>query len=158
MKWPGRMLLEVLRHVTQRPATVNYPTVPTQMPADYRGKIRFLAERCVGCKLCQKDCPSNALVITKVGDKRFEAIFQLDKCIFCAQCVDSCNKDAMASTVEYELATLDRNTLRVVFNAPEAPPAPAPKPSSVEAPAAKAEPAPSQAPAAAVSTGPARAE
>jgi formate hydrogenlyase subunit 6/NADH:ubiquinone oxidoreductase subunit I len=135
------MVGEVLRHVFQRPATLNYPAVPTQMPVDYRGKIKFLAERCVGCKLCQKDCPSNALVINKVGDKRFEAVFQLDKCIFCAQCVDSCNKAAMESTLEYELATLDRNTLRVVFHAPEAPRAPATKPASVEAKDAHAVPA-----------------
>jgi formate hydrogenlyase subunit 6/NADH:ubiquinone oxidoreductase subunit I len=135
------MIGEVLRHLTQRPATVAYPAEPSRMPQDYRGKIQFLAEKCVGCKLCQKDCPSNALVINKVGDKRFEAVFQLDKCIFCAQCVDSCNKDAMASTLEYELATLDRNTLRVVFHAPEAPPAPAPKPAAEAAPAAAAAPA-----------------
>jgi len=122
---------EVLRHVAQRPATVLYPSEKVEMPASYRGKVRFLAERCVGCKLCQKDCPSNALVIEKVGEKRFEAIFQLDHCIFCAQCVDSCNKDAMQSTQEFELATLDRGALRVVFHAPEPPPPPlAPPPAN----------------------------
>jgi formate hydrogenlyase subunit 6/NADH:ubiquinone oxidoreductase subunit I len=123
MKWPGFMAGEVLRNASQKPATVLYPFEKVEMPEAFRGKIRFLAERCVGCKLCQKDCPSNALTINKVGDKRFEAVFQLDKCIYCAQCVDSCNKDAIETTPEFELATLDRGTLRVVYHAPEPQPA-----------------------------------
>jgi formate hydrogenlyase subunit 6/NADH:ubiquinone oxidoreductase subunit I len=126
---------EVLRHVAQKPATVLYPFERVEIPAAFRGKIKFLAERCVGCKLCQKDCPSNALVIQKVGDKRFEAIFQLDQCIYCAQCVDSCNKDAMVSTNEFELATLDRSTLRVVYHAPPPPPPAAPAPAAPNGPA-----------------------
>ena len=124
MKLPGRMAGEVLRHVGKKPATQNYPAEKVDLPPAYRGRIVFHALRCVGCKLCQKDCPSNALVINKVGEKRFEAIFLVDRCIFCAQCVDSCNKDAMESTNEFELATLDRGTLRVHFHA--APPQTAP--------------------------------
>ncbi len=137
MKWPGFMAGEVLRHVSQKPTTVLYPFEKVEMPEAFRGKIRFLAERCVGCKLCQKDCPSGALTIDKVGDKRFEAVFQLDRCIYCAQCVDSCNKDAIESTPEFELATLDRSTLRVVFHAPEPPPGPAePEPPAAAKPSA----------------------
>jgi len=124
MMKPGRMVFEALRSATQKPATQLYPAEPLRLPPAFRGKIRFHAMRCVGCKLCQKDCPSDALVITKVGDKRFQAVFRLDRCIYCAQCVDSCNKDALESTAEFELATLDRATLRVTFDAP--PPA-APK-------------------------------
>ena len=132
MRWPGRMAGEVLRHATQKTNTVNYPTVKVEMPPAYRGKLRFHAWLCVGCKLCQKDCPAGALTIETVGEKRFQAVFQFDRCIYCAQCVDSCNKDALESTAEYELATLDRGTLRVVY-APEPPP---PAPAVQAAPAA----------------------
>lgn len=113
---------EVLRHMARKPATVLYPVEPVKMPQDFRGKLVFHAERCVGCKLCQKDCPARALVINKVGDKRFEAVFRLDHCIYCAQCVDSCNKDAIESTPEFELATFSRASLHVTYRAPEAPP------------------------------------
>jgi len=125
---------EVLRHATQKPNTVNYPAVKVEMPPAFRGKLHFHAARCVGCKLCQKDCPAGALAIEKVGEKRFQAVFQFDRCIYCAQCVDSCNKDALESTTEYELATLDRATLRVTY-APEPPP---PPPAAEPAPAAPA--------------------
>ena len=124
MTKPGRMVGAVLRAATHRPATQLYPAEPVKLPASFRGKIRFIAERCVGCKLCQKDCPADALRIEEVGKKRFRAVFLLDHCIYCAQCVDSCNKDALESTTEFELATLDRATLRVTFDAPPPPPAP----------------------------------
>lgn len=113
---------EVLRHVAQKPATLRYPFEPVQMPPNFRGKLVFHAERCVGCKLCQKDCPANAIAISKVGEKRFEAVFRFDHCIYCAQCADSCNKDAIESTPEFELATFSRASLRVTYHAPEAPP------------------------------------
>ena len=133
---PGRMLGQVLRSAAHRPATRPYPAEPVRLPAAFRGKIRFFASRCVGCKLCQKDCPADALAINKVGDKRFEAVFRLDHCIYCAQCVDSCNKDALESTSEFELATLDRATLRVTFDAPPAPD-PVPPPTGAAEPAAR---------------------
>lgn len=63
-----------------------------------------------------KDCPSNAIAINKVGDKRFEAEFRLDRCIYCAQCVDTCPKKALETTPEFELARLKHDQLTVVFS------------------------------------------
>lgn len=127
----GKMFWEVLRHLLAKPATVNYPFDKAEMPPEFRGKIKFMSENCIGCKLCVRDCPSNAITISKVGEKRFEATFALDKCLYCAQCVDSCNKNALASSVEFELAQLDRGKLKVIFHAEalpktESPPAPLP--------------------------------
>jgi len=136
MSKPGRMVGAVLRSATRRPATHDYPATPVKLPAAFRGKVRFIASRCVGCMLCQKDCPSGALFIEKVGDKRYRAVFLLDHCIFCAQCVDSCNKGALESTSEFELATMDRATLRVTFDAPPAPTPTAPTDASPAAPGA----------------------
>jgi ferredoxin len=47
--------------------------------------------------LCVRDCPSEAISINKIGEKRFEAIIDLDRCVYCGQCVSSCNKDALES-------------------------------------------------------------
>ena len=117
------MTAEVLRHLTLKPATRLYPGQPAVMPPNFRGKLVFHPERCSGCKLCQKDCPADAVEIRKVGEKRFEAIFEFDHCIYCAQCVDSCNRGAIESTPEFELASLNRPSLRVTYHALEAPPA-----------------------------------
>lgn len=114
---PGKMAREVLRHSVMPPATRNYPFEKFDIPENYRGKIVFEPEKCIGCKICVRDCPAKAIVITKVADKVFEAEFYLDRCIYCAQCVDSCPRDALLNTREFELAQIDRKKHRIRFHA-----------------------------------------
>jgi formate hydrogenlyase subunit 6/NADH:ubiquinone oxidoreductase subunit I len=113
MKLPGKMLPFILKILAKKPATVLYPFVKVEMPENFRGKLKFEAEKCIGCKLCMRDCPSDAIHITKVGDKQFEAELDLDKCIYCGQCVDTCPKQALCATKEYELAGFDRKKLKI---------------------------------------------
>ncbi len=114
---PGMMLAEALKQLARRPATVRYPATAARVPPRFRGRIAYRAERCVGCKLCVKDCPADAIRINKLGDGRFEAVFDLDRCVFCAQCVESCNKDALEASPDFELATADKARLRVSSDA-----------------------------------------
>lgn len=111
------MIKQVLASIFKKPATMLYPFVKSEMPKNFRGKLLFHPEKCIGCMMCMRDCPSNAIKIRKVGDKKFEADIDLGKCIYCAQCVDSCVKKALEATREFELAALDRKNLRVTFNA-----------------------------------------
>lgn len=114
---PGMMLKQVLGSLFKKSATSRYPFKKSAMPDHYRGKIIFHPQLCIGCQMCVKDCPSNAIAIRKTGDRCFEADFNLAKCIYCAQCVDSCAKKALESTKEFELAVLDKNKLKVTFSA-----------------------------------------
>jgi formate hydrogenlyase subunit 6/NADH:ubiquinone oxidoreductase subunit I len=113
---PGMMLHEVLKELLRRPATLLYPAEKSPMPPRFRGKLAFRAEKCVGCRLCEKDCPSDAIEIVKLGDKLFDAILSMDRCVFCGQCVDSCNQGALEITDEYELASPDKASLRSRIN------------------------------------------
>ena len=116
MKKPGKMLFEVLNTFYKKPATVLYPYVKVEKPDKFRGKLEFYPEKCIGCKICMKDCPSNAITINKIGEKQFEAIIDLDKCVYCAQCVESCPKNALAATKDFELAQLDHSKFKVKIN------------------------------------------
>jgi formate hydrogenlyase subunit 6/NADH:ubiquinone oxidoreductase subunit I len=114
---PGAMIRQVLSSIFKAPATIRYPFVKSEMPDKFRGKIKFRPELCIGCRICMKDCPSNAITITKVGDKEFQCEIDLAKCIYCAQCVDSCPKKALEATKEFELAVLDAKKLKAVYSA-----------------------------------------
>ena len=111
------MIKEVLESIFKKPATSKYPFVKKEMPKNFRGKLKFFPEKCIGCKLCMKDCPSDAIVITKVGEKKFQAEIDIAKCIYCAQCVDTCPKKALEATPEFELAQLEHGKLKVVYSA-----------------------------------------
>jgi formate hydrogenlyase subunit 6/NADH:ubiquinone oxidoreductase subunit I len=111
----GKMLAEVLRSAIKKPATTKYPAKKLEMADRFRGKLVFYPEKCIGCKLCMRDCPSNAITITKTPDNKFEAEIDFSKCLYCAQCVDTCPKKALASTKDVELAQLDKKKLKVVF-------------------------------------------
>ena len=112
MKKVGKMLPFVMKMLTKKPATVRYPFEKVEMPERYRGKLKFDAAKCIGCRICMKDCPADAITIEKIGDKQFKATVQLDRCIYCGQCTDSCPKGALECTKCFELASLDREKLK----------------------------------------------
>jgi len=116
MSRPGKIARLLMQSFFKKPATINYPAEKSGMPEGFRGKLKFDASLCIGCKMCMRDCPSGAIEIRKVGEKQFEAEINLAKCIYCGQCVDSCLKKALGITAEFELAKLDPAQLKVIFN------------------------------------------
>lgn len=112
---PAKMVKELLSTFLKKPATVDYPREGKAMPQGFRGELKFFPEKCIGCKMCMRDCPTGAIEIVKVGDKEFEAHINLGRCIYCGQCVDSCLKKALEITPEYELAQLNSNKLKIIL-------------------------------------------
>ena len=52
-------------------------------------------ETCIGCKLCLKHCPANAIVVNEAGEvkpgkKLPYVVIDQSKCIKCGACIDSC--------------------------------------------------------------------
>jgi formate hydrogenlyase subunit 6/NADH:ubiquinone oxidoreductase subunit I len=117
MSRPGKIAKLLIQSLFKKPATINYPAISSGMPKGFRGKMKFNASLCIGCKMCMRDCPSGAIEIRKTGENQFEAEMHLGKCIYCGQCVDSCLKKALEITAEFELAKLDPDKLKVILNA-----------------------------------------
>jgi len=121
----GSVLIEAVKSFFKKPVTSDYPKQKRKIHESFAGMIDFVPEKCVGCQLCVKNCPSNAIKIIKVADKMFRCELSLAKCIFCCQCVYSCNKKALRVTSSFELAQIDKSKLSVVFE---------PKPSETKFP------------------------
>jgi NADH-quinone oxidoreductase subunit F/NADP-reducing hydrogenase subunit HndC len=52
-------------------------------------------ETCIGCKLCLKKCPANAIMVNEAGEvkpgkKLPYVVIDQSKCIKCGACIDSC--------------------------------------------------------------------
>ncbi len=112
----GKMVPQLIKMLGRKSDTVLYPAVKAKVSERFRGSLAFHQDKCIGCKLCMRNCPSNAILIERVEgveEKLFKATVLMDKCIFCGQCVDSCNKNALENSSSFELACSDRNCLKV---------------------------------------------
>ena len=64
--------------------------------------VEFIEENCIGCKLCLKSCPYNAIDMVDVPGKDKPVARKNDDCIECGACVDACKFNAI------ELKTIER--------------------------------------------------
>jgi formate hydrogenlyase subunit 6/NADH:ubiquinone oxidoreductase subunit I len=114
-KGPGKMLSLIFPTLFKKPATILYPFEQREVEANFRGKLVFDQSKCIGCKICVRDCPSLAIEIFRVSEteKIFKAVVRLDRCIYCGQCTDVCPKGALAQTKEFALANFNREALKV---------------------------------------------
>lgn len=118
----GSMLGDVVKSFFKKPATVKYPFEKLEAPENLRGKLVWDPEKCSGCMLCVKDCPSNALeliVLDKVN-KKFVMKYNLDRCTYCAQCVVNCRFGCLnMSEDQWELASIKKEPFEVYYGKEE---------------------------------------
>uniref|UniRef100_A0A7C3J4B0 4Fe-4S dicluster domain-containing protein n=1 Tax=Candidatus Methanomethylicus mesodigestus TaxID=1867258 RepID=A0A7C3J4B0_9CREN len=109
------IFLEACRSLLKPKATLRYPLGgkdSLQIPDGYRGKMALKREACIGCTICEKDCPSSAIIII-TDQKGKRPVFYLDRCMFCGQCKESCPTKAISFTKDFENASYDRKTMEV---------------------------------------------
>lgn len=118
----GSMFGDIFKSFFKKPATEKYPFVKLDAPENLRGKLVWDPEKCSGCQLCIKDCPSNAielLVLDKVN-KKFVMRYNIDRCTFCAQCVQSCRFGCIEMSDEmWELASIKKEPFEVYYGKDE---------------------------------------
>lgn len=78
---------------------------PVEAPEGFRGKIQYDREKCIGCQLCIKVCPSEAIEFKPDGKK---IKIYLARCTFCSQCNDICPVNCLSMSKEFLLADADK--------------------------------------------------
>lgn len=112
------MLQDLVAAAFSKPATVPFPNPIPDGPARLRGKLHWNAEKCTGCQLCVKDCPSNALklIVVDKAEKHFVLHYDIGRCTFCAQCVENCRFDCLSmSNEEWALADTDKSLFTILY-------------------------------------------
>lgn len=105
-----RLAKDAFLNLFKKRATQKYPAVPAIVAKGFRGRHILHLENCIGCTLCSKDCPTNAIEFIAYGGKK-RPLIHLEKCVFCYQCADSCQKNVFEKSAFFELAVLDKKTL-----------------------------------------------
>jgi NAD(P)H-quinone oxidoreductase subunit I len=118
----GVLFGDLVKAFFTKPATQNYPFTKTIAPERLRGKLVYDSEKCVGCMLCMKDCPSNAIELLTVDkiNKRFVMRYHPDRCVFCAQCVQLCRFNCLnMSNSLWEMASTSKEAFEVYYGREE---------------------------------------
>jgi formate hydrogenlyase subunit 6/NADH:ubiquinone oxidoreductase subunit I len=114
----GTMIRDVITSLFKRPATRKYPFEREEAPERLRGMLVWDPEKCIGCSLCAKDCPSNAIEVLTIdkAKKQFVIRYHIDRCTFCAQCVQNCRFKCMGmSNEQWEMAALNKEPFTVYY-------------------------------------------
>jgi formate hydrogenlyase subunit 6/NADH:ubiquinone oxidoreductase subunit I len=106
------ILNQAIHNLIKKPATEKYPAEKAKVAEGFRGEPALNYDLCIGCGLCSKECPSQAIVMVEADGKKHPE-FLLDRCIFCYHCAEVCPKHAIVRTDAFNLASLEKSSLTV---------------------------------------------
>jgi ech hydrogenase subunit F len=101
------MLKSTLKNLFSRPVTVLYPYEKADIPDTNRGRVVWEMQKCIWCRLCEKNCPTLAITTDKVH--KTQTIVRA-RCIACRNCVDVCPTNTITMEPKYSEAVYLRET------------------------------------------------
>jgi ech hydrogenase subunit F len=96
----------VLKSLFRKPATIKYPFGPKVLSKAARGSIIIDISQCIFCGMCQRKCPTSAIVVNK--EEKTWMVARLS-CITCGYCVEVCPKKCLRMDNQYTEPMLTRH-------------------------------------------------
>lgn len=110
-----RLFLSLLDALFRGDETVSYPETELELPEGYRGSIQLDAEKCTGCGLCVRDCPTKGLELVKESNSTYTLTYYPARCAYCGQCEQSCHRQAIGHSNQLTGSTTDPDSLIVIL-------------------------------------------
>lgn len=87
-----------LRSLFGKPETVLYPMQTRPQPAGLKGHVANDVKTCILCGICEKRCPTGAIIVDKKGGS-----WSIDRfrCVQCGSCVRECPKACLTMEPDY---------------------------------------------------------
>jgi formate hydrogenlyase subunit 6/NADH:ubiquinone oxidoreductase subunit I len=96
-----------LRNAFKKPVTKLYPAEPPRFTARSKGQVQNDIEACIFCGICEKRCPTHALIVNRPNKS-----WTIDRfsCIQCLSCVRACPKKCLSMSPQYAPAAQEKST------------------------------------------------
>ncbi len=101
-KYAPDSILEFLEKVEKGEVKI---VPPVETPPDFRGKIVYDRDKCIGCRQCIRVCPADAIEF--VPEEKKVKIY-VSRCCFCSQCNDICPVKCLNMSPEFLLSDYDK--------------------------------------------------
>lgn len=102
---------EALEAAGRGEITLNPPTDQNRVEPRFRGRVAYDKGKCIGCKMCIKVCPANAITFVE-EEKKIQV--HSDRCCFCAQCTEICPVNCLAMSNDFAFASYERSEEEVI--------------------------------------------
>ena len=138
---------QAISQLFSKPSCDMYPFVPSEAAPNYRGRIAYDPNKCIGCGMCVRVCAGKAITLTREpveGGENITLTFDLGSCTFCNTCADFCNEHAITLTSDYHMIATKEEDLLVTGTHFKEKKKPAPKPAAAKLAVAPAEAAPAK--------------
>ena len=126
---------QAISQLFSKPSCDMYPFVPSEAAPNYRGRIAYDPNKCIGCGMCVRVCAGKAITLTREpveGGENITLTFDLGSCTFCNTCADFCNEHAITLTTDYHMIATKEEDLLVTGTHFKEKKKPAPKPAAAK--------------------------